>query len=58
MDKNEKRTNAVSHCSMTYYESWLMELIEQQKQDSCLLKRVLLLSLSVNAILAAVVLFR
>ena len=54
MDKNQKRTNAESHCSMTNYEIWTEELIEQAKQDSRILRRMLFLSLVVNVILVAV----
>ena len=39
MDKNEKGTNAESHFSMTKYETWAEELVEQAKQDSCILKK-------------------
>ena len=41
-----------------YYESWLMELIEQCKKDNRTLKRVLFFSLAVDAILAVVLIFR
>lgn len=44
--------------SIENYENWLMELIEQCKQDNRTLKGVLFFSLTVNVILAAVVLFR
>ena len=57
MDKNEKRTNAENHCSRAN-EIWAEELVEQAKQDSHKLRRMLFLSLAVNAILVAVVLFR
>ena len=57
MDKNEKRTNAESHCSKAN-EIWAEELVEQAKQDSRIYRRMLFLSLAVNTILAAVVLFR
>lgn len=43
---------------MTNYESWLMELIEQCKQDNRTLKKVLFLSLVVNVILVAVAAFK
>lgn len=58
MDKKDKRTDAENCCSVEYYESWLMELIEQCKKNSRTLKGVLFFSLTVNVILAAVVLFR
>ena len=54
MDKNEKGTNAESHFSMTKYETWAEELVEQAKQDSCILKKMLVISLIVNAILAVI----
>ena len=44
--------------SIENYENWLLELIEQCKQDNRTLKRVLFFSLTMNVILAAVVLFR
>lgn len=49
MKKNESIEN---------YENWLLELIEQCKQDNRTLKGALFFSLAVNVILAAVVLFR
>ena len=58
MDKNERRTNAESHCSVEYYETWAEELVEQAKQDSRRFKIMLYLSLSVNVILAAVIFFK
>ena len=57
MDKNEKRTDAENCCSVKYYEDWLTELIEQARDDKKRIERFLVVSLAVNVILAAVVLF-
>ena len=58
MDKNEKRTNTGNCCSVGYYENWLAELIEQARDDKKRAERCLFVSLAVNVILVAVVLFR
>ena len=58
MDKNEKRTNTENCCSGKYYETWAEELVEQARDDKKRAERFLLVSLAVNVILAAVVLFR
>ena len=58
MVKNEKRTNTENCCSVEYYEDWITELIEQARDDKKRIERFLLVSLAVNVILAAVVLFR
>ena len=58
MDKNEKRTNTENCCSVEYCEDWITELIEQARDDKKRVERFLVVSLAVNVILAAVVLFR
>ena len=58
MDKNEKRTDAENCCSVEYYEDWLMELIEQARDDKKRGERFLLVFLAVNVILAAVVFYK
>lgn len=58
MDINEKRTDEKRCCSVEYYESWLTELIEQNRDDKKRAELFWFVSLAVNVILAAVVLFR
>ena len=58
MDKNEKRTDRENCCSVEYYPNWLTELIEQARDDIKRTERLLFVSMAVNVILAAVVLFR
>ena len=58
MDKNERRTDSKNCCSEEYYETWAEELVEQARDDKKRAERFLFVSLAVNVILAAVVLFR
>ena len=58
MKTKEKRVDNVQGITPEQFSLWQDELIEQARDDKKRVERFLFVSMAVNAILAAVVLFR